>query len=288
MPATGRADPQALAGAVGALQGDHTFPGSPLRARQQCPRADQLATLTEPHQPHAFFVGIVLAYISLPLVNGLNRLLPRSLAVLLVMAAELGLFIFLVGTLGPPLLVQIAGFLEYLPSPRQLRGLVDRLVGYFQELPEPTRAMIRQTLEPTATRLRAELIEILRTLLNVAISSLIELVNASGFILSFLIVPTWLFAVLFNHQAGRRALEQRIAPWLQADFWAVVRIVDRPLRAFLGGQVVMGLSVGTLNYLALLLIERLGLAAIEFPLLLAIIAGVLQSRPPRPTIAVQR
>jgi predicted PurR-regulated permease PerM len=226
-----------------------------------------------------FFVGIVLAYISLPLVNGLNRLLPRWLAVQLVMVTELGLFIFLVGTLGPPLLAQIAGFLEYLPTPMQLRGLIDRLVSYFQELPEPTRAMIQQTLEPTATRLLEQLIDILGTLFEVAISSLLKLVNASGFILSFLIVPTWIFAVLFNHQAGRRALEQRIAPWLQADFWAVVRIIDRPLRAFLSGQVVMGLSVGTLSYLALLLIVRLNLAAIEFPLLLAVIAGVLQLIP---------
>ncbi|NTU83958.1 MAG: AI-2E family transporter [Chloroflexales bacterium] len=226
-----------------------------------------------------FFVGIVLVYISLPLVDGLDRLLPRWLAILLVMAAELGLFIFLVGTLGPPLAAQIAGFLEHLPTPLRLRGLFEQLVGYLQGLPEPMRELVRESLEPTVARLRENLIEMLRALLDFVIIGLLELANASGFILSFLIVPTWIFAVLLNHGAGLRAVDRLLAPWLRPDFWAVARIVDRPLRAFLGGQVVMGLSVGAISYLALQLIERLGLANVEFPLLLAVVAGLLELIP---------
>lgn len=226
-----------------------------------------------------FFFGIILAYISLPLVNGLDRLLPRWMAILLVMAAELGVFVFMVGTLGPALAQQLAGFLELLPTPLRLRGLFDRLVGYLQSLPEPARDLIRASLEPTVARLRENLLEILRALLDAALISLLELANASGFILSFLIVPTWIFAVLLNHQAGLQALDRLLAPWLRPDFWAVVRLVDRPLRGFLGGQVVMGLSVGTLSYLALLLIERVGLADVQFPLLLAVVAGLLELIP---------
>lgn len=226
-----------------------------------------------------FFVGIIVAYVSLPLVNGIDRILPRWMAILLVLAAELGLFIFMVGTIGPALVTQLAGFLDRLPTPLQLRGLFERLVGYLQSLPEPARDLIRESLEPTVARLREHLIEILRTLLDAAIISLLELANASGFILSFLIVPTWIFAVLLNQRAGVTAVDRLLAPWLRQDFWAVVRIVDRPLRAFLGGQVVMGLSVGTMSYVALLLIERVGLADVQFPLLVAVVAGLLELIP---------
>lgn len=226
-----------------------------------------------------FFVGIILAYISLPLVNAVDRLFPRWLAILLVMAAELGLFVFLVGVIGPPLVVQVAGFLERLPTPMRLRSLLAQLVSFFQSLPEPTRAFIRESLEPAVTRLREHLFEMLRALLDFGLISLLELANASGFILSFLILPTWIFAVLLNQQAGVRAVDRLLAPWLRPDFWAVVRIIDRPLRAFLGGQVVMGLSVGTVSYLALLMLERLGLADIAFPLLLAVVAGLLELIP---------
>ena len=58
-----------------------------------------------------------------------------------------------------------------------------------------------------------------------------------------------------------------------------MRIIDRPLRAFLGGQVVMGLSIGAMSYLALRALERQGLADIQFPLLLAVVAGLLELIP---------
>src|SRR2546430_240894 len=66
----------------------------------------------------AFVIGIMLAYITLPVVNWLNRFLPRGLAVLLVTLGEIALVALFFALLIPAVIQQLLRFLQTLPTTR--------------------------------------------------------------------------------------------------------------------------------------------------------------------------
>src|SRR5947208_4911716 len=67
-----------------------------------------------------FVIGIMIAYITLPIVDWLDRFLPRWLAVLLVILGEIALVGLCLALLVPAMLEQIQRFVQYLPNPDQL------------------------------------------------------------------------------------------------------------------------------------------------------------------------
>jgi predicted PurR-regulated permease PerM len=67
--------------------------------------------------------------------------------------------------------------------------------------------------------------------------------------------------------------------WMRDDFWALVRIVDRTFRAFIDGQLMLGIIVGVLVYLGLALLEALGADIADYKLLVALFAGIMQLIP---------
>src|SRR5207237_8584439 len=70
----------------------------------------------------AFIIGIMLAYITLPVVNWLNRFLPRGLAVLLVILGEIAFVALFFALLIPAVIQQLLRFLHSLPNTHQLRS----------------------------------------------------------------------------------------------------------------------------------------------------------------------
>jgi predicted PurR-regulated permease PerM len=100
------------------------------------------------------------------------------------------------------------------------------------------------------TTVRDNLLVYLQTLLTTGLSGALSLLNTFGFILSFLVIPTWLFAVLGDRNLNTRVLAPRLPPWLRGDLLAVLRIFNRTFRAFVGGQLIIGLAVGLLTYAA--------------------------------------
>jgi predicted PurR-regulated permease PerM len=105
------------------------------------------------------------------------------------------------------------------------------------------------------------------------------LVRSIGFLLGLLIIPTWLLTVLNEQRSAVRALNRLLPAGLRDDFWAVVRIVDRSFRNFVRVQLVLGVAVGTLLYVALLLFERQGWLDVRYPLLVAFFVGLMQLIP---------
>ncbi|HEY6411921.1 MAG TPA: AI-2E family transporter, partial [Ktedonobacteraceae bacterium] len=84
-----------------------------------------------------FVIGIMIAYITLPIVNWLDRFLPRWLAVLLVILGEIALVGLFLALLIPALVEQIQRLVQYLPQPDQVRAYFDQLAQRARALPEP-------------------------------------------------------------------------------------------------------------------------------------------------------
>ncbi|HSR34982.1 MAG TPA: AI-2E family transporter [Anaerolineae bacterium] len=226
-----------------------------------------------------FLTGLALAYITAPLVEGLDRVLPRWLAVLLVIVGELVFLLLTVAVLVLPLARELIQILQNLPSSEQLRRFFDDLVAYLRTLPEPTQAFIRDGLRQVAVQIRDNLATYFQRATDLGIGALFSLIKTFSFVVGLLVLPTWLYSVMADQKRASRALDRVVPDWAKADFWAVVRIVDRTLSASLRGLVLQAFAVGMATYLGLVLLEQFGLLAIKYKLLAAVLAGLMELIP---------
>lgn len=220
-----------------------------------------------------FVIGIMIAYITLPVVDWLDRFLPRWLAVLLVILGEIAIVGLLLAFLIPMVIQEILRFLSSLPSTEQLRTYFTQLAQQARSWPEPVRVFLQGWVQQTTVSLQHNFTQYILGLFSLAVRSILSLLSAFGFLLSLLILPTWLFAVLNDQGKGVRTVDRVLPDWLRPDFWAVARILDRTFRVYFRELFVMAVVVGFVTYAGLVLLERLGVQGIQFPALLAMLAG---------------
>jgi len=236
-----------------------------------------LAVTLRPLLP--FVIGLVLAYITAPLVERLDRVMPRALAVLLVIVGEILFLLLVVAVLIVPLARELIQIVENLPSAEQLRGMIEDLVAHLRTLPEPTQEFIRDGLRRAAVQVRDNLAIYFQRATDVGIGALFGLLRTFSFVIGLVVLPTWLYSVVSAQKEARQALDEALPEWARADFWAVVRIVDRTLSAALRGLALQGIAVGTTTYVGLALLERFGVLSLEYRLLVAVLAGLMELLP---------
>ncbi|HEY6411135.1 MAG TPA: AI-2E family transporter [Ktedonobacteraceae bacterium] len=220
-----------------------------------------------------FFIGVMLAYITLPVVDWLDHFLPRWLAVLLVILGEIALFGLFLALLIPTVIQEMIRFLQYLPNREQVQAYYTQLDQRASGLPEPVRAFLKGWAQQSTVNLQRNFTKYLLDLLNVGAQSILGLLSAFSFLLGLLVIPTWIFAVLNDQRKGVQAVDRLLPGWMRPDFWAVVRIIDRTFRVYFRELAIMAVAVGIVTYAGLVLLERLGVQGIPFPILLAMLAG---------------
>jgi predicted PurR-regulated permease PerM len=228
-----------------------------------------------------FLIGALLVYVLDPAVRFVARLrigrwaIPRSLAVLLVyIAAFFAVYQGLRLLLGP-LVRQLIDFVGDLPA---LLGAVEsalvELGLYYQalDLPPAIREFIDEAIVDAVADVDFDpmaLLPIAQTILG----------TVAGFI-GFLIVPIWAFYLLRDRVRLTARLDERIPPEWRADSWAVLRVIDRVFGRWLRAQIVLGVIIGVATYFGLLLLGWfVDPRFLQFALLLAVIAGVLELLP---------
>src|SRR5207248_10955594 len=220
-----------------------------------------------------FIIGIMIAYITLPIVEWLDRFLPRWLAVLLVILGEIALVGVFLALLIPAVVGEIQRFVQYLPHPDQIRAYFNQLAERAHAWPEPLRVFLQGWLKTTAARVQNNFTQYIVNLISVTVRGVLGLLTAFSFLLGLLVIPTWIFAVLNDQHKGVKAIDRILPDWLRPDFWAVTHILDRTFRVYFRELVVMAFAVGFVTYAGLVLLERLGVQGIPFPILLAMLAG---------------
>lgn len=226
-----------------------------------------------------FFIGGAIAYILVPLVNTMDRVLPRFLAVVTALALLLGGLVLVFYLLIPPLVREAPVFLNLIPDRTEIQAAVERLRGFIQTLPPNAQATVVQLIEKVSVTLRQSLDNGLNNLAGNLIAHLVRVFNSIGFILGFLIVPAWLLTVLKDQRKGFLALNRVIPAPAQKDFWAMIKIVDRPLRAYVGGQFLLSLVVGVGVYALLSVLEMFGFAPVTYKVPLAVWAATFELIP---------
>ncbi|HVG95430.1 MAG TPA: AI-2E family transporter, partial [Chloroflexota bacterium] len=225
-----------------------------------------------------FVVGGVVGYAVLPIVNALDRVIPRPLAALLTMTGVIALLALSVAVLIPPLAEQLFKLYQALPSLDELRDSIEELRSTIGTLPPPTQQVIRDTwAQATATvRTNAELA--LSRAVELTIAGLLGLFSAISFFLGLLVIPTWVLSVMSDQRRASQGLYRLLPEWLQPDVRAVLRIVDRAFGTFIRGQLTVSLAVGLLTYAGLASLAYLGLP-VSYPVVLAVVATLFQLVP---------
>jgi predicted PurR-regulated permease PerM len=227
-----------------------------------------------------FIVGLLFVYLLDPPVRWLARRgLPRSLAILVVYAGAIVVFVeFLLITVAP-LVREAFRFVADFPTlasdlDRQIRRLSE-LYAHLQ-LPPAIRDWIDGVLaglgQPGAGAAPIDLSFLVPVLTGAG--SLI------GVVFGYLILPVWV-AYLLKDKVFLMANFDRALPesW-RFDVWAVIRTVERVFGQWVRGQLVLGFAVAIFTFIGLLIASELVDPIFgRYAVLLSAIAGVLELIP---------
>ncbi len=226
-----------------------------------------------------FFIGAILAYALLPVVNGLDRLMPRTIAALLSILTLFALFALFIYLSIPALARQYERLAAIIPDVEQVQVFMSDLDTSLEGLPAPVRETVVNSVDRSSTYLRARLDELTGNLPQIIVNVLLRLINIIGAILGLLVLPTWLLIVLSEQRKGIQTLDRLLPDRIRGDFWGAVRILDRSFRAFFQKQVTQGLLTGFLMFLTVHALNALGLLQVEYPLLIALFGGLMELIP---------
>jgi len=223
-----------------------------------------------------FAVGGLIAWAVLPIVDALDRVMPRSLAAILSVVGVIALVVAVVVAVLPPFALALIEFARQIPDQAQINSEVSTLLA---GLPDETR----QVVEPILTAAAAVAGDTLNGSSG-GLSDIVQTVVAAipqiaGAILGLVVLPTWIVTLMTSNRRARLAVDTRLANWLRPDFWAVARMLDRSLRTFFKAYVGQALAVGIIVYTFLNAAPQIGGPSFVATLALAGFAGIVQLVP---------
>ncbi len=226
-----------------------------------------------------FVIGGLLAYQLLPVVDALDRVLPRSLAAFVSVLAALAVVVAIGVIVIPPLANAFVRLAGSLPTPQQVDDAIARLQRQLGSLPEGSAAVLIPVVSTLTATVRDVFSGAAGGLDDVIRAGLAALLNAIGALLGLIVLPTWMLVLMTQQRRAKLAIDARITPGLRGDAWAAAAIVDRAAGSYLRGYVVAAFLVGILTYVGLIASARLGGPQFQEPLALATLAGATQVVP---------
>ncbi len=224
-----------------------------------------------------YILALALAYLLLPVVNRLEQLLlrvlpkPRTSRAIAILLTYLLAIAFVVGffQLIVPIIIQQFRLLwdnrEMWIAGGQRLG-EDLLVWYRASIPVDIQARIAASLQDVVAALG-------RALQAGAMATFSAVTSTIGFVLGLIVIPFWLFYVLFDQSKAMRGLVGVMPVRWRADFLNLVRIADNVMGAYLRGQLFLCLFIGVIVTIAL------SLLGVQFPAVLGLVAGVFEILP---------
>jgi predicted PurR-regulated permease PerM len=226
-----------------------------------------------------FQIGIVIAYLILPLVNWLSRYVPRTLAVLLVYLGGLVVVINAFAVVVPLLVDQTNAVLDEVPSIEELQTQAAELLTVYEEnVPPQIKEPINEAITDILENARTNFISYAQEGGSFLLTSALNVINTVTFVVGFVIVPFWIFFVVKDQPLGIVATNKLLPPSARPDFWAIVGIIDRVLSSYIRGQLLLGLVVGAAAWIGLTVLDLAGFE-VRYVVLLAVIAGFTELIP---------
>ncbi|MFL5806875.1 MAG: AI-2E family transporter [Roseiflexaceae bacterium] len=228
-----------------------------------------------------FIIGLVLAYLLLPLVNWLDRKMPRWLAILTVYAGGIGLIVVLIAYIAPVVSDQIERLIDNSPKFRErLQALGRDLFQQYQSsVPASIRVPLEQGVRNGLGTLQSNISTYIQGIGGFLFAQVLQIINTLTFLVGFLIIPIWLFYILNDVDKGHAFVDRLLHARVRPDFWNIWGIIDRVFSDYIRGQLLLGGAVGVMVGVFLLLLGLFDFHVGNYILLLAIIAGITELIP---------
>lgn len=224
-----------------------------------------------------YVLGIVLAYILLPVVNWIDRHLPRRfhqwhvarpLSILLVYLVLAGLIAGTIAFVVPVLVEQANNLIESWPSlSNRVQEWGTRGWGWYQlNVPAEWQVTIETYLKGLAN-------DALRVVRNGVLATVRTVFGTISFIIGLVVIPFWLFYILHDESRVKAGVLRAFPEQLQEDVRCLALLIDDVLSAYLRGQLVLVLIGGVLATIALFII------GVPFAPLLGLVVGLFEVIP---------
>jgi predicted PurR-regulated permease PerM len=226
-----------------------------------------------------FAIGAVLAYMMLPVVNVLDRVMPRFaasvVAILLVLAVVVGIFIVVL----PPFARAVGQLAGELPTRAEIAAWADGLEAALGDAAGPIGPQLAQALDQVVAAIGDRLQDSTGGIGGIATTVIQAAIGAVGAAIGLVVLPAWILSAVRDQPAGRRSARGSLPAWLRDDAWAIVRMGDRVAASYLRARVWLGVLVGSGVWLSLEAAERLGAASVRDGAPVAVFAGAMQLIP---------
>jgi predicted PurR-regulated permease PerM len=224
-----------------------------------------------------YLLGLVLAYLLLPLVNWLDCHMPvrlqtwrvaRPLAIvvtyLLLIALVAGIIAFFV----PLVLDQVEVLIENWPElASRVEDWGKRGWGWYLE---HISADWRQTIE---ANLKGLLDDVATAIKDGLLTTVRTVSGTISFVIGLVVIPFWLFYILHDESQVKAGVVRALPGRFQADVLCTASLIDDVLSAYIRGQLLLCVFVGGIATIALFLI------GVPFALVLGLIAGIFEALP---------
>jgi predicted PurR-regulated permease PerM len=193
--------------------------------------------------------SVLLAYILLPLVKAVERIrdrrgrhLPRALTAGVLVLGLLVLVGWLVALAVPRVATEAARFAERAPevTTSALQGMHDYAAEHG----------LTRSLDPAIESLRTSATALVRNLGGLLLRLFGRLLHNAGQVIGLLLLPLLAFYLLAEADAVHESLMRFVPPGAREHAARLERAVDRGLRSYVRGQVIVCLVMGTVVGLA--------------------------------------
>jgi predicted PurR-regulated permease PerM len=222
-----------------------------------------------------FIIGLVMAYLLLPIVKRLDRYMPRWASITCVYLVGLILIELVIVFVVPPAVDQVSQFGRNVPIWfEDTNDFVNQRIQEFQRTASPeVQEQVNTQVQNIQTTLQRNATTYAQRIGSFVLNSILSIFATISFLLGFLIIPFFLFYILLDTNKLPTAINTLLHPKIRADFWNIWQIVDGVLGRYIRGQLVLGLIIGAASFIGLTVLNMLGFD-INYTVLLAIIAGV--------------
>lgn len=226
------------------------------------------------HGLSPFLVGLILAFLLMPLVDGLNKLLPRVLAILLVYALVISAFVIFTLYLAPIIVEQARITIN--ATPGYIEEIQKWLNQTFTDVQQQIPKDFQQPITDSLNSFTSTAIGFVRDVIGNIVSGVLNIVFGTiGFVVGILIIPFWLFYILKDKARGMRTFYSLLTPSLREDAYRLIHIVSGTFNDYIRGQLIVAGSVGVLVTIGLMIVNIPASTAI----FLGFIAGLFEVLP---------
>ncbi len=221
-----------------------------------------------------FIIGLVMAYLLLPLVKRLDRSMPRWASIVTVYLVGLLILELILSFVIPPASRQVEQVIANVPDwiERATNFVNERIAEFQATASEDLQNQVDQIIQQVQTTLQQNATTYAQRIGAFLLNSIVGIFGTIAFLLGFLVIPFFLFYVLLDTNKLPGAINTMLHPRIRADFWNIWRIIDEIFGRYIRGQLLLGLIIGMASFIGLNILGMLGFE-VRYTLLLAIIAG---------------